>query len=186
MNGIVEVVNDQVVVSSRQIADNFGKEHKDVLYAIREILTAENSAAKFFIESSYSSRGKTFPEFLMNRDGFSLLVMGFTGGKAMEWKLKYINAFNAMETELRSQHEKTQQSLARSGCLFHREHARQDVQRSAGKSGSARAFGGPKGHWYANGPISRSHSISASNGDSLTQPDRDRQTPHPNNRRSQG
>lgn len=61
MNGIVEVVNDQVVVSSRQIADNFGKEHKDVLYAIREILTAENSAAKFFIESSYSSRGKTFP-----------------------------------------------------------------------------------------------------------------------------
>ena len=112
MNGIVEVVNDQVVVSSRQIADNFGKEHKDVLYAIREILTAENSAAKFFIESSYSSRGKTFPEFLMNRDGFSLLVMGFTGGKAMEWKLKYINAFNAMETELRSQHEKTQQSLA--------------------------------------------------------------------------
>lgn len=56
MNGIVEVVNDQVVVSSRQIADNFGKEHKDVLYAIREILTAENSAAKFFIESSYSSR----------------------------------------------------------------------------------------------------------------------------------
>lgn len=102
MNGIVEIVNDQVVVSSRQIADNFGKEHKDVLYAIREILTAENSAAKFFIESSYSSRGKTFPEFLMNRDGFSLLVMGFTGGKAMEWKLKYINAFNAMETELRS------------------------------------------------------------------------------------
>ena len=112
MNGIVEVVNDQVVVSSRQIADNFGKEHKDVLYAIREILTAEHSAAKFFIESSYSSRGKTCPEFLMNRDGFSLLVMGFTGGKAMEWKLKYINAFNAMETELRSQHEKTQQSLA--------------------------------------------------------------------------
>ncbi len=65
MNGIVEIVNDQVVVSSRQIADNFGKEHKDVLYAIREILTAENSAAKFFIESSYSSRGKTFPEFLI-------------------------------------------------------------------------------------------------------------------------
>ena len=101
MNEIVEIVNDQVVVSSRQIAETFGKEHKDVLYAVREILTAENSAAKFFIESTYTARGKTFPVFLMNRDGFSLLVMGFTGQKALEWKLKYIEAFNKMESTLR-------------------------------------------------------------------------------------
>ena len=46
---IVEIVNDQVVVSSRQIAEHFGKEHKDVLYAVREILTAENSAVRFFV-----------------------------------------------------------------------------------------------------------------------------------------
>ena len=55
MNGIVEVVNDQVVVSSRQIADNFGKEHKDVLYAIREILTAEIPPPNF------SSKVPTLP-----------------------------------------------------------------------------------------------------------------------------
>ena len=38
-----------------------------------------------------------YPEYLMNRDGFSLLAMGFTGKKALEWKVKYIQAFNAME-----------------------------------------------------------------------------------------
>ena len=101
MNDIVEIVNNQVVVSSRQIADSFEKEHKNVLSAVREILTAENSAAKFFVESSFTARGKTFPEYLMNRDGFSLLVMGFTGQKALEWKLKYIEAFNRMESALR-------------------------------------------------------------------------------------
>ena len=81
--------NGQVVVSSRDVADNFGKQHKDVLETIRGILAAENSAATFFVETFYENRGKYYPEYLMNRDGFSLLVMGFTGSKALEWKLKY-------------------------------------------------------------------------------------------------
>lgn len=57
-----------------------------------------------FCEHSYKVEGnnKTYPEYLMNRDGFSLLVMGFTGRKALEWKIKYIQAFNAMEKELRN------------------------------------------------------------------------------------
>lgn len=46
------------------------------------------------------NRGKQYPMYLMNRDGFSLLVMGFTGKAALEWKLKYIAAFNAMEKKL--------------------------------------------------------------------------------------
>lgn len=56
-----------------------------------------------FTESTYiSSRGRKEIEYLMNRDGFSLLVMGFTGSKALEWKLKYIDAFNKMEDRLKS------------------------------------------------------------------------------------
>ena len=102
MKELVKVADGQVVVSSRKIAEHFEKEHKHVLQSIREILTAEKSAVKFFSESSYlNERGKTNPEYLMNRDGFSLLVMGFTGKKALEWKIKYIQAFNAMEEELR-------------------------------------------------------------------------------------
>ena len=101
MNELVMVENNQVVVSSRQVAENFGKQHKDVLESIRGILAAENSATKFFRESTFENRGKHYPEYIMNRDGFSLLVMGFTGKEAMTWKIKYIQAFNEMEAKIR-------------------------------------------------------------------------------------
>ena len=56
-----------------------------------------------FIESEYiSDRGRIYTEFLMTRNGFSLLCMGFTGEKALEWKLKYIDAFNQMEEKLKT------------------------------------------------------------------------------------
>ena len=101
MNELVMVENNQVVVSSRQVAENFGKQHKDVLESIRGILAAENSATKFFRESTFENRGKHYPEYIMNRDGFSLLVMGFTGKEAMTWKIRYIQAFNEMEAKIR-------------------------------------------------------------------------------------
>lgn len=97
---ILSTQNGEPVASSRHIAESFGKEHKHVLAAIRQILVDENSATKFFHETSFEYRGKKFPEYLMNRDGFSLLVMGFTGKAALEWKLKYIAAFNEMEKKL--------------------------------------------------------------------------------------
>lgn len=102
MNELVEIVNNQVVVSSRQVAEHFGKEHRNVLAGIKEIFAAENSAAKFFQETTYENRGKQYPEYLMNRDGFTLLAMSFTGKEAMQWKLKYIEAFNSMEKQLKN------------------------------------------------------------------------------------
>lgn len=101
MNRLVVINNNQIVVSSKDIAEHFGKAHKDVLENIRNILVAENSATKFFQETSTVYRGQQFPFYLMNRDGFSLLVMGFTGKKALQWKLKYIEAFNEMEETLK-------------------------------------------------------------------------------------
>ena len=102
----IENINkeEKLVVSSRDIAESFEKQHKDVLESIGNLIsqmsTAENSA--LFISSSYkASNGKINPEYLLTRDGFSLLVMGFTGSKALEWKLKYIRAFNEMEKELK-------------------------------------------------------------------------------------
>ena len=103
MNNQVDITtyNGNLVVSSRRVADNFGKQHKHVLEAIENI-KAENSALiDMFYETSYKAgTGKSYKEYLMNRDGFSLLVMGFTGKEAMEWKIKYIEAFNAMEKKL--------------------------------------------------------------------------------------
>lgn len=98
---ILSTQNGEPVASSRQIAESFGKEHKDVLEAIRT-KTAENSALleMFHLTEYTTSQNKKLPMYLMNRDGFSFLVMGFTGKKADEWKLKYIQAFNAMEKQL--------------------------------------------------------------------------------------
>lgn len=109
MNDIIlSTQNGEPVASSREVAKRFGKEHKHVLAAIRQILAAENSAAKFFHETAFEYRGQRFPEYLMNRDGFALLAMGFTGKEAVTWKLKYIEAFNQMEKQLAAQHKDQQ------------------------------------------------------------------------------
>lgn len=101
MENLVTVVNENVVVSSREVAEHFGKRHGDVLDAIENIKTENSVVTSMFFETSYKAgTGKNYKMYLMNRDGFSLLVMGFTGAKALEWKLKYIEAFNAMEKEL--------------------------------------------------------------------------------------
>lgn len=109
---LVEIVGkrneEKLITTSLKVAEIFEKEHKNVLQAI-DNLVAENSAAKFFKETTYKNRGKEYPMYEMDRDGFSLLVMGFTGEKALKWKIKYIEAFNAMEKELRRIYTERQQ-----------------------------------------------------------------------------
>lgn len=93
MNGIIQqnVVyktnKGTPVTDSVKVAQVFGKQHKNVMQSIRNILgTAENSAhQRWFCESTYSdAQNKPRPMYLMNRDGFSLLAMGLTGAKAMQ------------------------------------------------------------------------------------------------------
>ena len=93
----------QAITNSLLVAKKFGKDHKHVLESIRKLMTAENSAVlQMFEESTYiNEQNKTQPMFLMNRDGFTLLAMGFTGVKAMEFKIDYINAFNKMESKIK-------------------------------------------------------------------------------------
>lgn len=92
----------QAITNSLLVAQKFEKDHKHVLDVIRNLI-AENSAAKsYYIESVYESRGKSYPMYVMNRDGFTLLVMGFTGEKAFRFKIEYLEAFNKMEALLNS------------------------------------------------------------------------------------
>ena len=100
--------NDQVLTTSLKVAEVFEKEHKHVLDAVRKLFTAENSAVKqMFQESTYlNERNQSQPMFVMNRDGFTLLAMGFNGKKALDFKIAYIDAFNKMEAELKSQQTK--------------------------------------------------------------------------------
>ena len=131
MNEIVlSTKSSEPVASSRQVAENFGKEHKDTLESIRQILAAENSATKsMFYETTFENRGKQYPMYLMNRDGFTLLAMGFTGKAALEWKLKYIAAFNEMEKKLTEQPQLTRsQLLATALIAAHEELEEKDKQ----------------------------------------------------------
>ncbi|EHV0176071.1 ORF6C domain-containing protein [Enterococcus faecalis] len=95
--------NKQVVTSSLQVAETFRKQHKHVLEAIDELKQglAENSADLFYEDIYVHPQNKqSYRQVIMNRDGFTLLAMGFTGQKALQFKLKYIEAFNQMEKEI--------------------------------------------------------------------------------------
>lgn len=104
---IINNDNGTLTVSSLQVSKDFGKEHYHVVEAIEELKKEcpENSG-DLFIESSYQhpQNKQTYKCYNLTRDGFSLLVMGFTGKKALEWKLKYIEAFNLMEQKIRERY----------------------------------------------------------------------------------
>lgn len=104
MNEIVfRGANDQAMTSSLLVAKEFGKEHNKVMRDVNNLACSQEFRAANFGESSYvSEQGKEFPMFTMTKDGFSFLVMGYTGKKAAQFKEAYINAFNKMEVEIRS------------------------------------------------------------------------------------
>lgn len=104
MNQLVFKNNDQVVTSSRNIARDFNKGHREILRTIDNIIEKGDvqNCTDLFYESTYihEQNKQEYRQYLINRDGFTLLVMGFTGRKAMKFKMQYINAFNEMEKEL--------------------------------------------------------------------------------------
>jgi len=88
-------------VTSLQVAEHFEKRHDNVLRDIANLEVPERFRLLNFEETSRKdSQGVKRKAVLLTRDGFTLLAMGFTGQKAMDWKIKYIEAFNAMEREL--------------------------------------------------------------------------------------
>lgn len=121
--------NRQPVTTSVKIAEVFGREHKNVIRAINNIIGdlrnledsgrhnfAPSSACdsnrlnfelvndvNFYLDSYIDVKGEKRKQYIITRDGFTLLAMGFTGKKALEFKIQYIAAFNAMEQALKSQ-----------------------------------------------------------------------------------
>lgn len=103
MNSLVILRNEQAVTTSLNVADYFHKRHDHVLRDIEALKKDVPNFGEMFFESNREdSYGRLQRMFFMNRDGFSLLAMGFTGSEAMKWKVNYIRAFNAMEEELNS------------------------------------------------------------------------------------
>ena len=111
---------ERIVVSSRQVAEDFGKRHDKLFTEIGRMYgsliadekgIAQNGGDPLFFPHEYThpQNHQTYKEYLINRDGFALLVMGFTGEEALRWKIKYIAAFNEMEKELKRLYEERRQ-----------------------------------------------------------------------------
>ena len=130
---ILSMQNGEPVVSSRQIAESFEKRHDHVMRDIEDIMKGlpKNGDTPMFYKTEYvhEQNGQSYPMYLMNRDGFTLLAMGFTGKAALEWKLKYIAAFNEMEKKLTEQPKLTRsQLLATALIAAHEELEEKDKQ----------------------------------------------------------
>ncbi|KZU84696.1 Rha family transcriptional regulator [Lactiplantibacillus plantarum] len=100
MNELVIMKDKQAVTSSLQVAESFNKNHQHVLRSIDGLKKDVSNFGQMFIETNLpDSYGRDRKAFYMNRDGFTLLAMGFTGDKALKFKLQYIEAFNSMEEQ---------------------------------------------------------------------------------------
>ena len=142
--------NDQAVTSSLLIAEKFGKSHDNVLRDIRNLIQGgvlKNDETPMFEEATYinEQNKQAYPMFLMNRDGFTLLAMGFTGKKAMQFKLEYIKAFNKMETVIKEQAKpKSQAEMLLEQCklMVEQEHRLQKVEQRLDKIDEERVENG--------------------------------------------
>ena len=105
---MVKKVNKEevTVCTSLDVAETFGKRHDHVIRDIENLLLSiPKNGEAYFHKGEYTNKQnkQKYPMYFMNRDGFTLLVMGYTGEKAMQFKIAYINQFNHMEKLL---HEK--------------------------------------------------------------------------------
>lgn len=103
---LIQVKENKTVTTSLLVAEKFNREHRNVTRKIESIIDeletcSKLSALKYFEKSEYKdAHGQTRNMYFMNRDGFTLLAMSFTGVEALKWKIAYIEAFNEMQKKL--------------------------------------------------------------------------------------
>lgn len=102
-----KVIEGRPVTSSRTVAEYFSKRHNDVLRDVRSILEKKPDLSSSFIQfeekiSTGNGASRTTPVIMMDRKGFAILAMGFTGAKALDFKCAFYDEFERMEEALRS------------------------------------------------------------------------------------
>ena len=113
----IKTVNKEevTVVTSLDVAETFGKRHDHIIRDIENLLLGiPQNGETYFYKEEYTNEqnNQKYPMYYMNRDGFTLLVMGYTGEKAMKFKLAYIKQFNAMEKALLSTIKEREKGIA--------------------------------------------------------------------------
>lgn len=111
---LVEIIGkryeEKLLTTSVKVAEKFEKNHQHILEAIDKLTVEFSTVAEMFTLTIYKAgNNHEYRMYTIDRDGFSLLAMGFTGEKALRWKLDYIKAFNAMEGELKRIYTERQQ-----------------------------------------------------------------------------
>ena len=111
--------NEEPVCDSLQVAERFGKRHDNVVRDIDNLLKNEEiKIRKIFYQSTYKdSKGRAYRNYIMNRKGFTVLVMGFNGDDAIHWKLMYTDAFDKMEFLLKEKQSQDWEETRRIGKL---------------------------------------------------------------------
>ncbi|EHU3482658.1 Rha family transcriptional regulator [Campylobacter coli] len=98
----LNIKENKVFINSLDLAKVFNKNHKDVLETTKNQPQNDFTESNFILSTYKDKKGELRPCYNLTRDGFSLLVMGFTGEKAYKWKIEFIKAFNEMEKRLRN------------------------------------------------------------------------------------
>jgi len=107
-NDLVVIEDGRAITTSLKVADYFGKRHADVLRGIENIVNeipTDFTQRNFALSDYTDPTGRCLPMYLLTRDGFVLVAMGYTGAKAMQFKVAYITAFNKMEAILQRRPE---------------------------------------------------------------------------------
>jgi len=156
MQELVKITkNKEVVTDSLTVAKYFKKNHRHVLAAIREVIEAGTVHEPDFrlmereVEIGHGHKRKA-PYYQINRDGFTLLVMGFTGKEAHQWKIRYIQAFNNMEAKLQQSQKILQEAYAYVRDTFAPQN--EDRGKISKHSGNPRLFP-RRGSWCSRGKI---------------------------------
>ena len=103
-NNLVIIKRQKVVTDSLTVADNFGKRHDKVLRSIENLMKNDEDGRLIFGETKYTdSHNRNQKKYIMDRRAFSILCMGFTGKKALKWKKRFYDAFEALENHILQQ-----------------------------------------------------------------------------------
>lgn len=112
---LVEQRAGQIFTTSLKVAEHFQKQHRNVRRDIEKLLAdlgdSEFAALNFERSTYIDSTGRTFPMYRLTHDGFALLAMGFTGPKALQWKIDFLNAFRDLEAAVKAQAEREAAAL---------------------------------------------------------------------------
>ncbi|HEG2655265.1 TPA: Rha family transcriptional regulator [Campylobacter coli] len=98
----LNIKENKVFINSLDLAKVFNKNHRHILQTTKNQPQNDFTESNFILSTYKDKKGELRPCYNLTRDGFSLLVMGFTGEKAYKWKIEFIKAFNEMEKRLRN------------------------------------------------------------------------------------